>query len=311
MKKIFLLLILSSAYFCNSSFAQEEAVFMHYTFNPVLINPAATGIDPDHHNVFINIRSAWSGFPDAPRTYALSYNGPIGNRLGLGGMIYSENIASLSRYRAQLSYSFRFQVKDMNMAFGLSTEWHRMQLSSSITNSDFYEDYIGDMPIEQAMEGTSEFDASVGLYGVYKRKLFFGVSSPGLIRNKLESEAGGDLFKYITAYAGGVIEFHDAKAKLIPSILYKNVRNVDPQVDINLLATFLNEQLITGLMYRAGTGGNIGISLGTKYSSLRFLYTYDVYMGDFQKYNGGSHEITVNFEFGKAQSSYDRSSKYR
>jgi len=310
MKKIIILLI-SVAYFCNTSIAQEEAVFMHYTFNPVLINPAATGFDPEHHDLFINIRSAWASFPNAPKTYALSYNGPIGNRLGLGGMIVSENIASLSRYRAQLSYSFRFQIKDVSMAFGLSTEWHRMQLSSSITSSDFYEDYIGDMAIEEAMEGTSEFDASVGLYGSYKKKIFFGIASPGLIRNKLETESGGDLFKYITVNVGGEFELNDSKVKLIPSVLFKKVRNVDFQADINLLATFLNEQLITGLTYRAGTGGNLGITVGTKYSALRVVYTYDVYMGDFQKYNGGSHEITINFSFNRVEGNYDRSAKYR
>jgi type IX secretion system PorP/SprF family membrane protein len=310
MKKI-IILLLSVAYFSNTSIAQEEAVFMHYQFNPVLINPAATGFNPEYSDIFINIRSAWASFPDAPKTYALSYNGPIGNRLGLGGMIYSENVAALTRYRAQLSYSFRFQIKDVDMAFGLSTEWHRMQLSNTISNSDFYEDYIGDMSIEDAMTGTSEFDASVGLYGSYKRKIFFGIASPGLIRNKLESETGGDLFKYYTVNVGGEFELNNSKVKLIPSLLVKKVRNVDFQYDLNLLATFLNEQLITGLTYRGGTGGNLGISLGTKYSALRIVYTYDVYMGDFQKYNGGSHEITINFRFNRVEGNYDRSAKYR
>ncbi len=310
MKKIIILLI-SVVYFCNTSIAQEEAVFMQYTFNPVLINPAATGFDPEYYELFINLRSSWAGFPDAPKTYALSFNGPIGNRLGLGAMVYSENVASLVRYRAQLSYAFRFQIKDVDMSFGLSTEWHRMQLSNSISNSDFYEDYIGDMAIEDAMNGVSDFDASVGLYGSYKRKLYFGIAAPGLIGNKLDSESGGDLFKYYIFNVGGEIELNNSKVKLMPSIVLKNVRNVDFQTDLNLLATFLNEQLITGLTYRAGTGGNIGITVGTKYSSLRFVYTYDVYMGDFQKYNGGSHEITINFEFNRAAGNYDRSAKYR
>lgn len=302
---------MSVAFYCNTSIAQEEAVFMHYTFNPVLINPAATGFNPDHHDVFINIRSAWSSFPDAPQTYALSYNGPIGNRLGLGGLIYSENVASLSRYRAQLSYAFRFQIQDVDMAFGLSTEWHRMQLNNSVSNSDFYDDYIGDMAIEEAMEGISEFDASIGLYGSYKRKVFVGIASPGLIRSKLESESGDDLFKYFTFNAGGEIELNDSKIKLIPSILLKQVRNVDFQADLNLLATFLNEQLITGLTYRGGTGGDMAITLGTRYSALRFVYSYNIYMGDFQKYNGGSHEITINFQFNRAEGNYDRAAKYR
>ncbi len=311
MKKL-IILLLSVAYFSTTSIAQEEAVFMHYTFNPVLINPAATGFDADHHNVFINIRSSWTNFPETPKTYAISYNGPVGNRLGIGAMLYTENVAAMTRYRGQLSYAFNYQVKDVAMAFGLSTEWHRTAVNQDFANSPLYE--AGDTRIEEAMDGDNSFDATLGINGAYKDQVFFGVSAPGLIRGKLDDIAGtgdGGPFQFITANLGGKFPLNDSKVHLMPSVLVKKVRNVDFQADFNLLASFLSEQLITGLTYRAGTGGNLGIILGTKYSALRFVYTYDVYMGDFQQYNGGSHEITVNFEFDRGEGTYDRSKKYR
>ncbi len=311
MKKLLTILVII-AYFCNTSIAQEEAVFMHYTFNPVLINPAATGFDKEHHDIFINIRSAWTNFPETPKTYALSYNGPIGKRLGLGGMIYTENVAGLTRFRGQLSYAFQYQIKEFDMAFGLSTEWHKTSIDNSITSSVLFD--MEDEVVMQAIDGETEFDATIGLYGSYKDRLFFGLSSPGLIRGKIDQITGDDLggpFQYVTANFGGKFDLAESKVKLMPSILVKKVRGVDVQTDVNLIASFLKDQLMTGLTYRAGTGGNLGIILGTKYNTLQFIYTYDVYMDEFQKYNGGSHEITINFEFNRGEGKYDRSLKYR
>lgn len=310
MKKIFILFAFI-AYFAGQVSAQEEAVFSHYIFNPALINPAAAGFDRAHHDVFINIRSAWANFPDAPKTYALSYNGPVGNRLGLGGMIYSENIAGLSRFRGQLSYAFNYEINDFDMALGVSTEWHRTRIDNSIIGGPLYDE--GDERVLAAMNGDTEFDATLGFFGGYKDRVFFGLSAPGLIRGKLDNIAGADggPFQFITGYLGGKFDLADSKVKLMPSILVKNVRDVDFHTDINLVASFLKEQLMTGLTYRAGTGGNLGIILGTKYSSIQFIYTYDVYMDEFQKYNSGTHEITINFEFNRKAGSYDRSEKYR
>ena len=44
---------------------------------------------------------------------------------------------------------------------------------------------------------------------------------------------------------------------------------------------------------------------------MSLVYTYDVSLGDFQRYNGGSHELTINFAFSRAEGKFDRSKKYR
>ena len=53
--------------------AQEEAIFMHYTINPILINPAAAGFNETYQLQF-NARAQWTGFVDAPTTLAARYN---------------------------------------------------------------------------------------------------------------------------------------------------------------------------------------------------------------------------------------------
>ena len=309
MKKIFILLI--ACFLTHLATAQEEAIYMHHNFNPVLVNPAAAGFDDAYHNVFLNFRSAWTSFPGAPKTYALSYNGPVLKQLGLGAMLYSENLGALTRYRAQLNYAFRYQVQDLKMSLGFSTELHRMRINNNELNNELND--IDDEILMEQIDGRREFDASAGLYGSYKDKFFMGFALPNLIRSRIDGISGEEesgAFKSFIVQARGIFDVNDSKVKVMPSILLKKVRDVDFQTDVNLTASFMNEQLITGVFYRTGTGDSAGIMLGTKYSSLRFIYSYDVYLSEFQKYNGGSHEITVNFEFSAGEGKFDRSKKY-
>ena len=311
MKKVLLL----TAIFFAAKFvsAQEEAVFGHYLFNPVLINPAASGFDEGHHNVFMNIRSAWSNFPGAPKTYALSYNGPVGKRLGIGGMMFTENIASVSFYRAQMSFAFRYDINDLDFAAGFSAQFHRMRVENDAFGTSIFDP--NDELLMLAMDGEKVFDASLGAYGTYKDDVFFGLSFPSLIRTRLDEIEGTSNAssgpQFFTFQFGGNFKVNDYKIKLQPSILVKRLRNVPFQVDFNLLSNFLSDRLITGLSYTAGAGGNLGILLGTKYNALRFVYSYGIYLDDFQQYNGGTHEITINFEFARDEGKYDRSKKYR
>jgi Type IX secretion system membrane protein PorP/SprF len=36
--------------------------------------------------------------------------------------------------------------------------------------------------------------------------------------------------------------------------------------------------------------------LGTRINKFRLFYSYDIALEDFQKYNNGSHELSISFE---------------
>jgi len=311
MKKFLLLIILAAC--LKTASAQEEAIFNHYIFNPVLINPGATGFDTDHHNLFMNIRTAWTAFPGAPKTYALSYNGAITKKLGLGGMLYTESIGAITTFRGQLSYAFQHQVnEDFRIGAGLATDFQRIRVDNDMVDNPLYDP--NDNIVEQMIDGERIFDATIGIYGGFRDIFYFGYSAPNLIRARLdniEGDGDGGQFQYFTFNFGGKFELPEQKVFLEPSILIKRLRDVPFQVDFNMLANFLDEQLIAGLAYRAGTGGNLGLILGTKFNTLRFIYTYDVYFDTFQQYSNGTHEFTVNFLFDRKQTKFDRSKKYR
>ena len=107
-------------------------------------------------------------------------------------------------------------------------------------------------------------------------------------------------FSYYTFNLGHRFELTQQKVSLEPSILLRQIRNAPFQMDLNLKAGFLDEQLIAGLSYRAGLGA-MGILLGTRLTNFNLYYSYDVSFQRFQKYNTGSHEITVAFSFKKRE----------
>ena len=129
MKKILLGLVLS--FVGVVAYAQDEAIFSHYLLNPTLINPGATGLSGERQ-IFMHLKNQWTGFPGAPRTYGLNYNGPVGDRLGLGMMISSDNIAAQTRLRGALSYAFRLQINKLNLGIGLYTAFERYRITTAV-----------------------------------------------------------------------------------------------------------------------------------------------------------------------------------
>jgi type IX secretion system PorP/SprF family membrane protein len=301
MNKFFLSIIMAFGFFTAVN-AQDEMTYNQYIINPVIVNPAATGANGGQ-NFFLHYKNQWTGFPGAPTTVAVNYNGAIGQKLGLGAWVRNENIAYQNSLKAALSYSFRFKINDFKAALGLATEFKRMSLNSDAANHPLVK--AGDQTIEVNNNGISYFDATMGFYGVYQDKLTVSFSMPNLIKARL-GEVGvgsGDTnggFKYYTFLLG-----YKQKAGAItvePSIMMKKLEAAPFQVDVNLKASFLEERVMGAVSYRAGAGGGLGVMVGTKYNGVTFAYSYDYGLNRFQQYSTGGHELTVGYTiFSKAK----------
>lgn len=293
MKKLLLLSIILLG--LQVAKAQDIAIFSHYHINPILINPAAAGFD-ETQSVFGSFRASWSGFPDAPRTYGVAYNGPIGKSFGLGAGVYAESAAQMTRTRGILNYALRFTFKDdFKLSLGFSTEFQQIKLDNGILGS-FYDP--GDRIVEEAINGISVFDASAGGYGTYKENTFAGFSFTNLVQSRLDDIEGitsGTFLTYYTFLLGHTITVEGLNFTLQPSIMARRVKDAPAQIDVNIRAGFLDNQLITGLSYRSLDEGAVGILLGTKISALELYYTFDISFQEYQQFNSGSHEVTVAF----------------
>lgn len=292
MKKILLLSIIAVAASMQVQ-AQDQAIFSHYNINPILIHPAAAGFSGQHQLLF-NARMQWTGFPDAPKTFMAQYNGPLSKSFGIGFGVLSESAAQLQRTRAQLNYAIRFPLgKDWEMAAGFSTELQQIRLHGDVAGGSFVD--LGDRIIDANMSGVRFLDASVGVYGTYKENTFGGLSFTNLVRSRLDglvvSDEKESLFNYYVFYLGHKFEVEDLKFTLEPSVMARQIRDVPFQLDINLKAGFLDDQLLAGVSYRSL--GVMGVMLGVQVSPFNLYYTYDVSFQRFQQFNSGAHEVTI------------------
>lgn len=286
-----------------AAFAQEQAIYAQYHAFPVLINPGYTGFE-DQHQFIANYRSTWTSFPEKPSTYTLMYNGPVGDKLALGGALFSDNAGKVSTTKLQINYAFRFQIKKVRIGLGLSTEFLNRKADAALLTDPLVE--RNDDVLESLVDGQQIFDASIGGYAIHDNKLFFGLSLPNTIRTRLdeapvagEEAAGRNLLEHYIFQMGYKFDLVDQNFKLVPSITMRKIRDTPYQIDLNIQGRFLDEKLIAGLTFRPGNSGAAICMLGTKVSQFQFFYSYDLSLSNFQRYTGGSHELSVAYSFNR------------
>lgn len=311
MKK--LITIISCLLAFNFAYSQDEAIFSHYHVNPILINPAYAGASGMQH-IQMNLRNQWTGFPGAPQTYMVNYNGPVGKVLGLGVNVMSEDIAQISRLKFGLNYAFRMSMNDLDFSLGFSTDYQDFRLANSIFDQPNPLYQPGDQIVEDNIDGVKYFDAALGFAGTYKKATYFGLSFPSLIRARLDAiegaeEATEQMMQYYIFQLGHKFKFDDYDFNLNPSLVIRRVRQAPFQVDFNLLAGFVDDKLQTGITYRSGTGGALGLLLGTKLDPFSAYFSYDVSFQGFQQYSNGTYELTIAFDFGKGAKSMNEMNK--
>ncbi|MCC7246066.1 MAG: type IX secretion system membrane protein PorP/SprF [Saprospiraceae bacterium] len=282
-----------------AAFAQEQAIYSQYHIFPVLTNPAATAFD-NKFQVLGNARSTWTGFPGKPTSYTLLASAPVGDKLALGGGLFTEKIGDLRTSRLQLNYAFRFKVQKARISLGLSTEFLNKRADNELLTNQLVDP--NDPVVENMTEGQSIFDASMGVHMLYDERFFASLALPNTIRTRLDEvptanteNSSGSLFNHYMFQMGYIADVASQNFKVIPSISMRKFRDTPYQIDLNVQGRFLEEKLIAGLTFRPSYGGTATFLLGSKYNNLEVYYSYDVAFSDFQAYNGGSHELSVAY----------------
>lgn len=274
--------------------AQQTGYFNHQYLQPVLFNPGATGFQGDHQ-ILAGYKHMWSDFPDAPRTFTGLYHGSFADNLGLGFQLLTDRVGVSQLTHGQLNFAYRIPFDKLLLSVGLSAGLQSHKIVD-IQNDPFID--ITDPLLNEAIDGYMLFDGGLGVYGEVDERLFFGVSFPDLIKNRLTEISGNinlpEFEKLSYAFLLGYrfqVENYDFTIE--PSITVKDLRYSPFLIDANVKFSFLEEQLVGGVGYTLGDNSRAALLLGTRINQLRIYYSYDVSLGDFQQYNNGSHEITL------------------
>lgn len=277
--------------------AQQENAFSQYFLNPFLLNPAAAGAT-DFHTIFAHGRFQWTGLPNAPKTGLISYQAPLG-KIGLGAMIFSDRVASLNRFGANFAYAYRTRIDRYNLSIGLSGHYQRFFLDNSAVEGVENQD---DIVLSDAMNGLNVYDANLGIY-FSSNRMFVGFSVPNIIQARLNTigtnqSTISQLTRQYILTAGYKYLPEKAMFSVEPSILIRKVETLPFQALLTMKIGMMQDKFFTAFTY--GTTDIITMTLGYQIlEEAKVAYSYDYSLGEIYRYTGGTHELSVVWEFGK------------
>ena len=304
---LFLLLIGSTA------FAQQDAMFSQYMFNGLAINPAYAGT----RNVLSTtalFRKQWVRIPGSPTTETFTVDGPFSRKKkgGLGLNLINDKIGVTNSLGIYGVYAYRVKIKrNKTLSFGLQAgvSQYRANFTSVSLTRDVANQY--DAAYENNIKRWNA-NFGFGMY-YYTKKFYAGLSIPHFIPGKLISKIKSSsnyyetfisdkdkAHQYAHAFltAGYVIKIKK-DIKLKPSVLVKYVYGAPIELDLNANVWFY-DIVSAGLSFRTADAILVMFEVQAN-KQWRIGYSFDYSYTRLRKYNSGTHEIMLRYEF-----SYER-----
>ena len=299
MKKLILSLLISSmisVMIAQVRYFDERYISTMANLNPVLVNPGATGMS-DAHQVIVNYKNKWASFEDTPKTYLISYDGPVADRLGFGVLFMNDRNGSLQTSKVQGSLAYSIESLTNVISGGISGEYVKHGLDDGVlTHKQTDPDGI----IDERALGNGFFDVSVGFQGVYDNKVTYGAAFPSLVSSRLDDNSNDMIDRELgfVLNVGYIYTKENLDATFEPSLLVKKLNYVPTHVDINLLGRFADDKFRGGVTYTLDGDKRVGFLLGMTFNAMGINYGYNVSRHEFQTYNNGSHEFSLRFDIG-------------
>ncbi len=271
-------------------FAQQDPQFTQYMYNTLGVNAAYAG-SRGHITATGLLRSQWVGLDGAPRSQTFTIDSPLSERVGLGLAIVNDELGPSQETYIDLNFSYTIPTSDTRkLSFGIKGGGRLLDIDFSRGNVQSSGDGL-------FQNNVSEFLPTVGV-GVYwhSDRNYIGVSVPNLFTDQTyddiqQTVAAERLHLFII---GGIVKDLSSTIKFKPAFLLKSV--VGAPIIVDLSANFMfYEKLRLGLSYRwdDSVSGLAGFQLTPQ---LLLGYSYDYTTTELQRFNTGSHEITLRFD---------------
>ncbi len=281
-------------FFSIVSNAQQDAQYTQYMYNTIEVNPAYAG-SRGALSVFGLYRTQWIGLDGAPETSTFSVNTPLKNSdLGLGVSLVNDKIGPTveNTLSADLSYTIPTS-ESWNLSFGIKGTANLFNID---INKLSYEDQ--DDPQFQNLKNKFSPNVGAGIY-YHSDRAYIGLSVPNFIEtNRYDSDDVAIFKEKINYYliAGYVFNLDRLEyIKFKPALMTKMVEGAPLQVDVSGNFMF-NDKFVLGLAYR--WSASVSAMAGFQVTKGMYIgYGYDHETTQLRKYNSGSHEIFLRFEF--------------
>ncbi len=298
MKKISLILIF--ILICIIADAQQIGAFSSNYYKPLIYNPAFAGFNGFYNTTIIS-KAQWTGFTGSPKLNVLSIDGnPKNNNMGLGLNIMSDKRGVSNRFVANVSYSYRVKLSNnANILFGVSVGL----VNQTFDFSNIIVETNTDPNLYLGSQKKITYDGNAGLAFVWKF-LELGMSIPQIVGNKIKFNIDSSK-KYIYTQERQYISFVKYKFYLDKekgiSIIPQTIIRISPNSPMQFDGTInfdWQDKFWVGTSYK----NNYALAAIAGFCVKKHLYvgySYDFIIGNLSSYAGISHEIMLNYKFGK------------
>lgn len=321
----------------STTYAQQDAMFTQYMFNPLPYNPAVTGTTQALDMVLMH-RHQWFGIQGAPMTQHFSIHSPIkigkhNENAAVGGFLGHDQIGVTRTFTAYATFSYRLRLNNPHkkariVYLNLGISGGIANWSANFTNLNL--DDSNDPSFQNLTPNVWLPNFGAGFY-LYSQHWYVGFSAPKLwtnqMRTRLQSENSAlpisQEYRHYYFTVGGVIKISENFA-IRPSALWKNVglfveKNLKNLVgapnEVNFdLGFIIMRRFWVGASFRTAIEAFGGVSsfdsvdfwLGMRFKNgLRFGLSYDYTLNALQSPGMGSYEVMLGYDFYKTKENED------
>ncbi|MDF2436033.1 MAG: hypothetical protein K0Q95_409 [Bacteroidota bacterium] len=278
--------------------AQQEAMYTHYMYNTLAVNPAYAG-SRDAFTATLLHRSQWVSFEGAPVSQTLTVHNAMNSKIGVGLSATNDKAGPSKNMGVNADFAYRLRItQNSKLAFGLKGGLNYMEVKLNSLLLDEKNDPAFQNDVR------SKVLPNFGFGMFYSAPRFYaGVSTPKLLENNFSTGEVGftlkqtQVVRHYFFIAGGLIKINE-DLEFKPTTFIK-ATNAAP-VEADLTTTFIiHQKFRIGAMFR--TGDAVGLLAGYYISdNFHVGYSYDWSYGlKTMKYNYGSHEIMLSYELPK------------
>lgn len=287
MKKFIILLYILFSY-ASISEAQQDPIYAQYINNPMVLNPAYTGIN-NLFNANISYRSQWSGLDGAPKTVSFTaHSSFLDNKVGGGIQFIRDVIGSNTNTEVNLTYSYKIEFGDNALSFGLQTGVLSLRQNNDELNVRDPDDlFDGNNSISKF-----NFGAGVMLKG---DDFFVGLSIPRLANNTGDfGDLESQVYQRHLYIAGGYLYNFGTGIALKPTALIRATADAPISIDYNVNLVFLEKYLFGVLSRNFQTYGFLA-QLNIN-DNLRFGYLFEIPTGQSVGSSFNTHEVSLTLD---------------
>jgi type IX secretion system PorP/SprF family membrane protein len=285
MKKL-ILLIFCAIVITGSVKAQIDPLYAQYLNNPLLINPAYSGLN-NNFNASLTYRKQWAGFDGSPTTVnASAHSSLFDNKMGVGFYIMQDKAAVNKNTDIQATYAYRIDLKEKYLSFGLQ---------AGLIN---YKSNNGDLnprdPSAPEFSGNQSYSKPTFGAGIIlnSERYFVGLSVPRMLKAKASINGiETDLYQQHFYFTGAYIIFLTERIRLKPAMLLKGVKGAPFSTDLNFSANF-DEKYTAGIFTRNFNTYGLLAQMKLK-DNVRFGYVFEVPTNHSVGARYTSHELMV------------------